>query len=310
MAFTLDPPFVNVSLHDLPFAAAALDRDTVIVAANHTFLQLCGDPNSSPVGQRLSHIVVERDRPTVEEALHYLTTQENWPCQTCVMHAVRACPPILWLAISVVRLGPGSIVPYFSCLQVIARRRQSDSLLDDQPIVECAIPANGGSMSTKNDYSADEWKAISGAPMAAGLFITLSDASGPVGIAKEALAVGKAITDSAQGEAPEVVKALAEAVKSGGERPALPDLPMGDRAKTKDALIGTLKTAVGAIERKSPGEVDAYKTWLASVAAKVAQASKEGGFLGIGGTPVSRAEQEGLEKLADILGVNVRRAAP
>jgi hypothetical protein len=165
-------------------------------------------------------------------------------------------------------------------------------------------------MSKKNDYSAEEWKAISGAPVAAGLFITLSDASGPVGIAKEALAVGKAITDSAQGEAPEIVKALAEAVKSGGERPELPDVAMGDRARTKDGLLGTIKTAVGAVERKSPGELEGYKTWLASVAAKVAQASKEGGFLGIGGTPVSRDEQEGLEQLSNVLGVTVRRVAP
>jgi hypothetical protein len=165
-------------------------------------------------------------------------------------------------------------------------------------------------MSTKNEYSAEEWKAIAGAPVAAGLFITLSDASGPVGIAKEAMAVGKAITDSAQGEAPEIVKALAEAVKSGGQRPELPDVPTGDRAHTKDALIGTIRTAVGAVERKSPGEVEAYKNWLTSVASKVAHASKEGGFLGIGGTPVSGEEQQGLQQLADVLGVNVRRAAP
>ncbi len=65
-------------------------------------------------------------------------------------------------------------------------------------------------MSTKNDYSAEEWKAITGAPVAAGLYITLADASGPVGIAKEAMAVGKAITESAGADAPEVVKALAE----------------------------------------------------------------------------------------------------
>ena len=58
-------------------------------------------------------------------------------------------------------------------------------------------------MSKKTDYSPEEWKAISGAPVAAGLFITLSDASGPVGIAKEAMAVGKAITESAVGDAPE-----------------------------------------------------------------------------------------------------------
>ena len=163
-------------------------------------------------------------------------------------------------------------------------------------------------MSTKTDYSVDEWKAISGAPVAAGLFITLSDPSGPVGIAKEALAVGKAITDSAAGDAPEIVKSLAEIVKSGAGRPELPDVPAGDRAKTKDALIGAIRAAVGAIERKSPGEVEAYKTWLASVAAKVSQASKEGGFVGIGGTRVSSDEQQALNQLADILGV--RRTTP
>ena len=65
-------------------------------------------------------------------------------------------------------------------------------------------------MSTRNDYSSEEWKAISGAPVAAGLFIVLADASGPVGISKEAHAVRNAITDAARGDAPEIIKALAE----------------------------------------------------------------------------------------------------
>jgi hypothetical protein len=59
-------------------------------------------------------------------------------------------------------------------------------------------------MSTKTDYSAEEWKAISGAQVAAGLLITVSDASGLV-IAREAIAVGKAIARSALGGAPEIV---------------------------------------------------------------------------------------------------------
>ena len=109
-------------------------------------------------------------------------------------------------------------------------------------------------MSTMKDYSAEEWKAISAAPVAAGLLITLSDASGPVGVAKEAMAVGKAITGSAVSDAPEIVRALVESVKSGSGKPELPDVPTGDRAKTKDALIGTIKTAVRAIETKSPAE--------------------------------------------------------
>jgi hypothetical protein len=162
-------------------------------------------------------------------------------------------------------------------------------------------------MSKKTDYSAEEWKAISGAPVAAGLLITLADASGPVGIAKEAVAVGKAIRQSALGDAPEIVKALAEAVKSGEGRPELPDVPTGDRAEATDALFAALKSAVRTVERKSPDEVEAYKTWLASVAAKVSQASKEGGFRGFGGVLVSVDEERALNQLADILAVSPRR---
>jgi hypothetical protein len=164
-------------------------------------------------------------------------------------------------------------------------------------------------MSTKSDYSAEEWKAISAAPVVAGLLITLSDASGPVGIAKEAMAVSQTITESASGDAPEIVKALAEHVTSGGGRPELPDVPKNDRAQMKDGLLRIIKTAVAAVETKSPAEAAAFKTWLVSVATKVAQASKEGGFLGIGGTQVSTDEQEALRQLALTLGVSPRQSA-
>jgi alkylated DNA nucleotide flippase Atl1 len=80
-------------------------------------------------------------------------------------------------------------------------------------------------MSTKNDYSTEEWKAIAAAPVVAGLFITLSDVSGLVGTTKEAMAVGRAITESAASTAPEVVKSVAESVRSAGGRPVLPDIP-------------------------------------------------------------------------------------
>jgi hypothetical protein len=163
-------------------------------------------------------------------------------------------------------------------------------------------------MSTKADYSVEEWKAIAGAPVAAGLLMTLSDVSGPAGIAKEVLAAGNAIAHSASGDAPEVVKALAENVKSSGGRPVMPDVPTGNQTQTKTALIGIIKTAVRAVETKSPGEVEGYKALLASVAAHAAQASKGGGFFGIGGTCVSADEQEALMQLADILAVSA--AAP
>jgi hypothetical protein len=155
-------------------------------------------------------------------------------------------------------------------------------------------------MSTKNDYSTAEWKAIASAPVAAGLFITMSDVSGPIGIVKEAMAVGKAITEAAQPGAPEIVRAVAAGVKDSG-RPETPDVPMGSRAQSKEALTNTIRSAVDAVERHSPSEAQAYKTWLASVARRVAEASKEGGFLNMGGTLVSSQEEEALKELTQVL---------
>src|SRR5262245_66608525 len=77
-------------------------------------------------------------------------------------------------------------------------------------------------MSKKTDYSAEEWKAISGAPVAAGLLIKRSDASGPIGIAKEGLAVGRAIRESASGDDPAIVQPVAESGDSGGGRRGVP----------------------------------------------------------------------------------------
>ncbi len=158
-------------------------------------------------------------------------------------------------------------------------------------------------MSTKADYSTDQWKAIADAPLAAGMLISLADMSGPIGMAKEAMAVGKAIIDSARGDAPDVVKALAASLKDGGGRPTVPDVWSGDRATTTEALLDAINLAVAAVAQQSPGEVQAYKTWLVSVATKVAEASREGGFLGFGGTQVSSGEQEGLEHLRRALGL-------
>jgi hypothetical protein len=158
-------------------------------------------------------------------------------------------------------------------------------------------------MSTKAHYSEAEWKAISSAPAAASLFITLGDPNRPTGFAKEALAVGQAIARTASGDAPEFVRALAAHVRKKGGLPELPDVPSGDRAQTQSALLDGLRTAVRAVESQSPGEVEAYKTWLASVTAKVAQPSTACGRVGVGGILVCPAGQEALRQLAAILGV-------
>ena len=55
------------------------------------------------------------------------------------------------------------------------------------------------------------------------------------------------------------------------------------------------------VEQKTPLEATAYNGWLLKIASSVAEASKEGGFLGFGGIIVSEAERATLAELTAAL---------
>ena len=84
----------------------------------------------------------------------------------------------------------------------------------------------------------------------------------------------------------------------------MPELPK-DQAGARAALISSCKQAADVVAQKSPAEAEEYKRWLVSLARKTAEAAKEGGFLGIGGTRVSETEAAALKDLAATLGVSV-----
>jgi hypothetical protein len=156
-------------------------------------------------------------------------------------------------------------------------------------------------MSTRNDYSAEEWRAISAAPMAAGLALAFSGHRRPFPVEEGAADVGRAISRSTFGDAPEIARVLAELVKMRGDRATLPVLPNGNRAQSKHTLIAIVGSAVRAVETKSPGEVEPFKTWLASVAAKVLHTAKDVGVPALNDTPIERDEQDTIQRLARVL---------
>ena len=164
-------------------------------------------------------------------------------------------------------------------------------------------------MSTRNDYSVDEWKVIAAAPAAAGLAITLSDGARLVQATSGAAVVGRAIARSAVGDAPEIVKVLAARVKSGNGQADLPEMPVDDRRRTRDALISIVRRAVRTVETRSPDEVEPFKTWIASVAAKVFHSAKAASSPAVGGTPISGDEQDAITRLAEVLCARRARQA-
>jgi hypothetical protein len=68
-------------------------------------------------------------------------------------------------------------------------------------------------------------------------------------------------------------------------------------AKDRSALTRLIAEATAAVKQRSPGEVEAFKATIRSVGKATAEAAKEGGFLGIGGTLVSDEEKAALAQI-------------
>ena len=73
-----------------------------------------------------------------------------------------------------------------------------------------------------------------------------------------------------------------------------------DEIKVK--CIETLAQAGAMVDAKAPNDAAAFKGWLRQISQRVAEAAKEGGgFLGIGGTPVSDKEKATLQEISSAL---------
>jgi hypothetical protein len=159
-------------------------------------------------------------------------------------------------------------------------------------------------MTTKADFTEEEWARLERAPIVAGLSISLADPGGPIEAVKESMAAIKTLTEAAQSDAHgELVAAVA---KSASEKVQRRQSPLGD-FKPRGALAGQqileeLRAVNDLVKEKAtPEEAAAFREWLLTVARRAAEAAKEGGFLGFRAERVSEGEQQMLDKLAEVL---------
>jgi ABC-type phosphate transport system substrate-binding protein len=164
-------------------------------------------------------------------------------------------------------------------------------------------------MLTKTDFTAEEWNVIRRAPLMAGLVVVAASPSGPIGVVKEMFAVGKTLADvKLHGASSDLVKAVVADLETAEARQQSTPAELQGKApdQVRTAALEACRQAVAMIEKKAkPDEAQAFKQWLASVGQKVAEAAKEGGILGFGGTRVSEQETSALKDLTSVLGVKV-----
>ncbi len=161
------------------------------------------------------------------------------------------------------------------------------------------------------NFSPEDWAVVRSAPLLAGLLITLSDLrTGPIGILKEGFAPSQAIIQAGEGAANPIVASLVANIKEMAKKGERLEPPFQVAGKTPEQLkteVAThLKKVPAVLEGKVPTEQAAeFKSWLVTIAEKVANAGREGGFLGFGGEKVSAAESAAIKDLATALGVQV-----
>jgi hypothetical protein len=160
-------------------------------------------------------------------------------------------------------------------------------------------------MTTKADYTDDEWVGLVRAPILAGAYVAASDMSF-FGMIGEMSALYRKMTDDAAPEAAasliEGVVAEIEATKGAKDKLKLPET----KSSTTQAaqLVHQLGLDLEVLDRKStPEETRAFKGWLLDIAQATAEATKEGGFLGIGAVRVSDKEEMALATLRHELGI-------
>jgi hypothetical protein len=163
-------------------------------------------------------------------------------------------------------------------------------------LVKSALAAGDKAATHIHGYGA-EWSRVQAAPAAALMLVATSDLSGPMGSIKEVQAAAKALGDAARQADP--ASLIGAAFGSGIDTDMMKQVR--ELAPTKDKLIEIVRVGAASVASKDPAQAAAYKSAILAVAQAAAEASKEGGFLGIGGTLVSKDEQAALDQLKSAL---------
>ncbi len=165
-------------------------------------------------------------------------------------------------------------------------------------------------MTTKADFSTEEWDALLAGPLSASMYIVVASPS-VFGSIKEIAAMSKEFAAAAT--RPDNTELLRFMLSDYQSRETLKRVAPNVKGKP-DEVLGALRAyiekAVSLLNEKATAEESAeIRQWMYDLAVKTAEAAKEGGFLGMGAVRVSDAEKKALVDLAGVLGVEAAEIA-
>jgi hypothetical protein len=151
----------------------------------------------------------------------------------------------------------------------------------------------------KSDFTNEEWARLRDTPNLVALATAMAGASGLFGTIGEMFTAAKTVySGSTSGN--DLIKALAAKEELEASRDSV-KAAAGDPASAKEnlrvAALASVQHAKNVLAAKAPQHSAAYLAWVGEIAQKVAESSKEGGFLGFGGERISEGERAFLDDL-------------
>ncbi|HUN37885.1 MAG TPA: DUF1003 domain-containing protein [Trebonia sp.] len=131
------------------------------------------------------------------------------------------------------------------------------------------------------DFTAEEWATLQRATLAAGILVSLAEGGAD---ADEILAQARTLREASVAHPRRLVRELAASASTMGP-------PAGTRyADYEGPALDAIRSATAIIAARAPAELPGFRAFLTEVATVVADANKEGGFLGIGARRRTSAE--------------------
>lgn len=165
-------------------------------------------------------------------------------------------------------------------------------------------------MATKADFSSAEWAVLRDAPHlvvvavaaagASGIFGSIAEAVAPTGIIVEALKGGNQLLREVceKEEIKSSIESIKHLTKANSDFASIQAVLRREATDKSRAALDLLR------QKGSPEDVAMYRDFLIKLGDKVANAAKEGAFLGFGGERVSEHERTLLAELSKAVGAS------
>lgn len=163
-------------------------------------------------------------------------------------------------------------------------------------------------MTTKIDYTLDEWWALQEVPLLVGVAVLYASPSSTGGVMREILASATAVANAGQMFPDnELIQALLTPDEDSKILKPPPPITAGtsrqERAEQlrKETLAKCQRVANVLDAKATAREIREYKMWVMAIGGEVAAASREGGMFGIGAKTITDAEIALLQEIANAL---------